>query len=89
MALERREDWRLMAWLLPQRFGYRQIMYYVVIKAVVQALRGPRVGWSSISRTGKVNMGSRSESRLSRLLRFMRARYAARRHRDRQRPTPK
>ncbi len=53
-ALERREQWRLMAWLIPQRFGYRQIMYYVVIKAVIQALRGPRVGWSSIQRTGKV-----------------------------------
>ncbi|MEP7130977.1 MAG: glycosyltransferase [Sphingomicrobium sp.] len=53
-ALERREQWRLMAWLIPQRFGYRQIMYYVVIKAVVQALRGPRVGWSSIQRSGKV-----------------------------------
>jgi cellulose synthase/poly-beta-1,6-N-acetylglucosamine synthase-like glycosyltransferase len=89
MALERRENWGLIAWLLPQRFGYRQVMYYVVIKAVVQALRGPRVGWSSVARTGKVNVGGRSESRLSRLLRFMRARYAARRHRDRQRPTPK
>jgi cellulose synthase/poly-beta-1,6-N-acetylglucosamine synthase-like glycosyltransferase/peptidoglycan/xylan/chitin deacetylase (PgdA/CDA1 family)/spore germination protein YaaH len=89
MALERREDWRLMAWLLPQRFGYRQIMYYVVIKAVVQALRGPRVGWSSIARTGKVNMGGRSESRLSRLLRFIRGRYSARRNRDRKSPASK
>ena len=53
-ALERREQWRLMVWLVPQRFGYRQVMYYVVIKAVIQALRGPRVGWSSIQRTGKV-----------------------------------
>ena len=57
-ALERREDWRLIGWLLPQRFGYRQIMYYVVIKAVVQALRGPRVGWSSIARSGKVAVGA-------------------------------
>jgi peptidoglycan-N-acetylglucosamine deacetylase len=55
-ALERREQWRLMAWLIPQRFGYRQIMYYVVIKAVVQALRGPRVGWSSIQRSGEVQV---------------------------------
>jgi cellulose synthase/poly-beta-1,6-N-acetylglucosamine synthase-like glycosyltransferase len=53
-ALERRENWRLMGWLLPQRFGYRQVMYYVVIKAAVQALRGPRVGWSSIARSGQV-----------------------------------
>lgn len=57
-ALERREDWRLIGWLLAQRFGYRQIMYYVVIKAVVQALRGPRVGWSSIARSGKVAVGA-------------------------------
>jgi hypothetical protein len=56
IALERREDWRLMTWLLPQRFVYRQVMYYVVIKALVQALRGPRVGWSSIARTGQVQV---------------------------------
>ena len=41
MALERRENWRLMFWLVPQRFGYRQIMYYVVIKALIQAWRSP------------------------------------------------
>src|SRR5207248_4444347 len=55
-ALERRENWRLMAWLIPQRFGYRQIMYYVVIKALVQALRGPHVGWTSIARSGRVHV---------------------------------
>jgi cellulose synthase/poly-beta-1,6-N-acetylglucosamine synthase-like glycosyltransferase len=55
-ALERREKWTLMLWLLPQRFGYRQLMYYVVIKALVQALRGPRVGWTSIARSGRVNV---------------------------------
>jgi hypothetical protein len=54
IALERREDWGLMAWLIPQRIVYRQTMYYVVIKALVQALRGPRVGWSSIARSGQV-----------------------------------
>jgi len=89
MALERREDWRLIAWLLPQRFGYRQIMYYVVIKAVVQALRGPRVGWSSIARTGKVNLGGRPESRFMRLIRFIRGRYAASRDSDRRSPASK
>ena len=56
-ALERREQWGLMAWLIPQRFGYRQVMYYVVIKAIVQALRGPRVGWTSIARSGRVQVG--------------------------------
>nr|NUR37502.1 glycosyltransferase [Sphingomonas sp.] len=57
-ALERRENWRLMIWLIPQRFGYRQIMYYVVIKAVIQALRGPRVGWSKIARSGQVDVAA-------------------------------
>ena len=56
IALERREDWGLMAWLIPQRIVYRQTMYYVVIKALIQALRGPRVGWSSIARSGNVRV---------------------------------
>ncbi|MET3827456.1 cellulose synthase/poly-beta-1,6-N-acetylglucosamine synthase-like glycosyltransferase/peptidoglycan/xylan/chitin deacetylase (PgdA/CDA1 family)/spore germination protein YaaH [Sphingomonas sp. PvP055] len=55
-ALERREDWRLLWLLIPQRFGYRQIMYYVVLKAITQALRGPRVGWGKLVRTGRVNV---------------------------------
>jgi peptidoglycan-N-acetylglucosamine deacetylase len=63
MALERRENWKLMAWLIPQRIGYRQVMYYVVIKAVIQALRGPRVGWSSIQRSGKVELAAGKSAR--------------------------
>jgi hypothetical protein len=31
----------------------------VVIKALVQALRGPRVGWSSIARSGQVQVTAR------------------------------
>jgi cellulose synthase/poly-beta-1,6-N-acetylglucosamine synthase-like glycosyltransferase len=58
-ALERRENWRLMIWLIPQRFGYRQIMYYVVIKAVIQAFRGPRVGWSKLARSGQVEIAAK------------------------------
>ncbi len=63
LALERRENWRLAAWLIPQRFGYRQIMYYVVIRALIQALRGPRVHWSSIARSGKVHVAARRNGR--------------------------
>jgi cellulose synthase/poly-beta-1,6-N-acetylglucosamine synthase-like glycosyltransferase/peptidoglycan/xylan/chitin deacetylase (PgdA/CDA1 family)/spore germination protein YaaH len=65
-ALERRENWRLLVWLIPQRFGYRQIMYYVVIKAIIQALRGPRVGWSSIARSGEVQLLARGRSKRAR-----------------------
>ena len=53
-ALERRESWRLLWLLIPQRIGYRQIMYYVVLKALGAALRGPRVGWGKLERTGRV-----------------------------------
>ena len=59
-ALERRERWGLIAWLIPQRFVYRQVMYYVVIKAMVQALRGPRVGWGSLARSGDVSFVERN-----------------------------
>jgi cellulose synthase/poly-beta-1,6-N-acetylglucosamine synthase-like glycosyltransferase len=53
-ALEKRENWRLLWLLLPQRIGYRQLIYWVVIKALVQAVRGPRVGWGKLARTGRV-----------------------------------
>ena len=53
-ALERREQWRLLWLLIPQRIGYRQVMYYVVLKAIAQALRGPLVGWGKLARTGRV-----------------------------------
>lgn len=56
-VLEKREDKKLLGWLVPMRFVYRQTMYYVVIKAIVQALRGPRVGWSSIARSGEARVG--------------------------------
>jgi cellulose synthase/poly-beta-1,6-N-acetylglucosamine synthase-like glycosyltransferase/peptidoglycan/xylan/chitin deacetylase (PgdA/CDA1 family)/spore germination protein YaaH len=53
-ALSTRERWRLMWLLIPQRIGYRQIMYYVVLKALSAAIRGPRVGWGKLERSGRV-----------------------------------
>jgi cellulose synthase/poly-beta-1,6-N-acetylglucosamine synthase-like glycosyltransferase/peptidoglycan/xylan/chitin deacetylase (PgdA/CDA1 family)/spore germination protein YaaH len=53
-ALERREQWRLLWLLLPQRILYRQIMYYGVIKAVGQALQGLWIGWGKLERSGRV-----------------------------------
>lgn len=54
--LEKRENWKLIWWLLLQRFGYRQMMYYVVVRSISTALRGTFVGWSKLERTGTVNM---------------------------------
>jgi cellulose synthase/poly-beta-1,6-N-acetylglucosamine synthase-like glycosyltransferase/spore germination protein YaaH/peptidoglycan/xylan/chitin deacetylase (PgdA/CDA1 family) len=50
MALEKRAPWTDLPWIPVQRFGYRQLMYYVVVKALVTAIRGPRVSWGKLER---------------------------------------
>jgi peptidoglycan-N-acetylglucosamine deacetylase len=44
--------------LLPQRFSYRQMMYWVLFKSLHAAARGRLVGWGVLKRTGKVREGS-------------------------------
>jgi len=56
-SMERREKWSLTWWLVLQRFGYRQIMYYVLVRSISTALRGRFVGWSKLERTGTVKIG--------------------------------
>jgi len=55
--LERRERWSLLWWLFLQRFCYRQVMYYVMIKSVAMALRGPVVGWGKLDRKATAEAG--------------------------------
>jgi peptidoglycan-N-acetylglucosamine deacetylase len=50
--LERREKSYPAHLLIAQRFAYRQIMYWVVIRAIAAALRGPSVGWGKLERSG-------------------------------------
>ncbi|HEX7775255.1 MAG TPA: glycosyltransferase family 2 protein, partial [Parvibaculum sp.] len=52
--MERREQWSLLWWLPLQRFGYRQLMYYVVVRSITTAIRGPFVGWGKLERMGTV-----------------------------------
>ncbi|HYJ48267.1 MAG TPA: glycosyltransferase family 2 protein, partial [Pyrinomonadaceae bacterium] len=52
--LERREQWSLLWWLFLQRYCYRQVMYYVMVKSVVTALRGAAVGWGKLERKATV-----------------------------------
>jgi peptidoglycan-N-acetylglucosamine deacetylase len=47
-ALERHEDWTLLAPLLIQRFYYRQMMYVVLFRAVKEAVQGRAVGWRGV-----------------------------------------
>lgn len=53
-ALERKERWRLLWWLFLQRFCYRQVMYYVMVKSVSTAIRGAVVGWGKLERKATV-----------------------------------
>ena len=50
MALERRAPWRDLVWMPVQRFGYRQLMYSVVVRSIDAALNGVRVGWGKLER---------------------------------------
>ena len=59
MALERRAPWRDLPFLPVQRFGYRQLMYCVVVKSVVTAIQGGRVGWGKLERRATVTVAAR------------------------------
>ncbi len=53
-----KEDWSQLIWLFPQRFFYRQLMYFVAIKAVLAAIQGRMMGWNKLERTASVkNIG--------------------------------
>ncbi len=52
--MEKREDKKLLGWLLIQRFGYRQVMYWVMVKSVYTAIRGAVVGWGKLERKATV-----------------------------------
>ncbi len=51
-------DYRKLLWMLPQRFVYRQLMYYVLIKSIRQAAKGEMQGWGKLKRTGNVKLGT-------------------------------
>ncbi len=56
--LEQREKRYPALLLVAQRFIYRQLMYSVVIRAVINAMRGPWVGWGKLERSGRVEAAS-------------------------------
>jgi len=58
MAMERRAPWGDMVWLPIQRFGYRQLMYYVVVKSIDAALHGVRVSWGKLERRATAVAGA-------------------------------
>jgi cellulose synthase/poly-beta-1,6-N-acetylglucosamine synthase-like glycosyltransferase/spore germination protein YaaH/peptidoglycan/xylan/chitin deacetylase (PgdA/CDA1 family) len=49
-----KENYKKLLWIIPQRFIYRQLMYYVLIKSFRKALKGELQGWGKLKRTGNV-----------------------------------
>ena len=44
-------------WVMPlQQFVYRQLMYLVVVESVLAALRGARLRWRPIARSGEIEV---------------------------------
>ena len=54
LLFEGNESKSLLIWLPLQRFGYRQLMYYVVVRSIFTALGGAVVGWGKVERTATV-----------------------------------
>ncbi len=56
LLMEQREE-KGLAWLvLLQRFVYRQVLYWAVVKAVVAAFRGRARGWGKLVRKGTAQL---------------------------------
>ncbi len=49
-----KEDFKKLLWMIPQRFIYRQLMYYILFKSFNKALKGELQGWGILKRTGNV-----------------------------------
>ena len=59
-TLEPDED-KWLTWLIfLQRFAYRQVMYWVVVRSVFAALRGRLVGWGKLERKATVELETAS-----------------------------
>jgi peptidoglycan-N-acetylglucosamine deacetylase len=48
--MEKGESQLLLSWVLPQRFAYRQMMYFVLFQTIIRAVQGASVGWGRVER---------------------------------------
>ena len=53
-----KEDYKKLLWMIPQRFIYRQLMYYILFKSFNRALKGELQGWGALKRTGNVKQAA-------------------------------
>jgi cellulose synthase/poly-beta-1,6-N-acetylglucosamine synthase-like glycosyltransferase/peptidoglycan/xylan/chitin deacetylase (PgdA/CDA1 family)/spore germination protein YaaH len=60
--MEPEEDKQLTWLIFLQRFAYRQVMYWVVVRSFVAALRGRVVGWGKLDRKATVELPSAQDT---------------------------
>lgn len=58
-----KENFRKLWWIIPQRFIYRQLMYWVAIKSFRKAMKGEIQSWGKLKRTGNVVPGRLADLR--------------------------
>lgn len=51
-----KEKFYKLVWLIPQRFVYRQLMYVILFRSIVKAIKGEGQGWGVLRRTGNVRI---------------------------------
>ncbi|QJD95283.1 glycosyltransferase [Mucilaginibacter robiniae] len=51
-----REKYSKLIYIIPQRFVWRQLMYYILFKSIRRAVKGELSGWGNLKRTGNVKL---------------------------------
>jgi cellulose synthase/poly-beta-1,6-N-acetylglucosamine synthase-like glycosyltransferase/peptidoglycan/xylan/chitin deacetylase (PgdA/CDA1 family)/spore germination protein YaaH len=51
-----KENYKKLIYIIPQRFIWRQLMYYVLFKSIRKAVKGELSGWGVLKRTGNVSV---------------------------------
>jgi cellulose synthase/poly-beta-1,6-N-acetylglucosamine synthase-like glycosyltransferase/peptidoglycan/xylan/chitin deacetylase (PgdA/CDA1 family)/spore germination protein YaaH len=51
-----KENYRKLVYIIPQRFIWRQLMYYILFKSIRKALKGELSTWGVLKRTGNVKL---------------------------------
>jgi cellulose synthase/poly-beta-1,6-N-acetylglucosamine synthase-like glycosyltransferase/peptidoglycan/xylan/chitin deacetylase (PgdA/CDA1 family)/spore germination protein YaaH len=59
-----KEDYKKLIYIIPQRFMWRQLMYYVLFKSIRKALKGELSGWGVLKRTGNVKVEKEKENQV-------------------------
>jgi len=57
-----KEDYKKLIYIIPQRFVWRQLMYYILFKSLRRAVKGQHSGWGNLKRTGSVKMEDQRQS---------------------------